>query len=180
MLPRPLLDASLTLTSSPFNSAYYIIFFGIYTPQTVDGECIWQCHASPMLCYLTSTPHQSFSWPIIYQTHMKISRNSFFFVFSWAIAATHTFSYGNMQQTAGIIYYFLKGSLTHHNHAQCDLPNLPFKKVLFKTIFFFTFCTPWHVDNERVKWKVNDDMRGGVCTRVLLKIYDFATFSKVR
>lgn len=27
---------------------------------------------SPMLRYLTSTPHQSFSWTIIYQTHMKI------------------------------------------------------------------------------------------------------------
>ena len=124
------LDASLTLTSSPFNSAYYIIFFGIYTPQTVYGECIWQCHASPMLCYLTSTPHQSFSWPIIYQTHMKISRNSFIFLLLSNCCHTHIFTwkYGNMQQTAGIIYYFLKGSLTHHNHAQCDLPNLPFKK----------------------------------------------------
>lgn len=180
MLPRPLLDASLTLTSSPFNSAYYIIFFwNIYTSNSR-----WRMYLA-MPCFTYAMLSHFHSTSIIFMAHYLSNTHEnlsqlFFFVFSWAIAATHTFSYGNMQQTAGIIYYFLKGSLTHHNHAQCDLPNLPFKKVLFKTIFFFTFCTPWHVDNERVKWKVNDDMRGGVCTRVLLKIYDFATFSKVR
>lgn len=112
-----------------------------------------------MLCYLTTTPHQSFSWPIIYQTHMKISRNSFFSL-QQLLPHTHfhmkIWKYATNSENNLL---FLKGSLTH-NHAQCDLPNLPFKKVYLKQYFPSPLPPPPRVARRRRKGKMWNKMEG--------------------